>query len=191
MKFEFLVPIRVLFFIGDFMRLKPNYLLQFSIWLSITFILIAPGMLIMLLFLNVKIGMIELLNGLSMIVMTIVGTFIVNSIINFLITLFIKPQLILYDETFVYKNKTYKYTDIIALEYDLGTISKVSSKSDAFVLYRKSESGIIIKNPSIKMMAEIKRRCSNKPFRIENYKQFLIVGAISTIIGLLYGILNK
>lgn len=163
------------------MKLKNNYLLDFSVFFSTFVIAIAPAMLILYLFTSVNVRLIDIIKGMLVCILIIGGTFIINSIINFIINLFVKPKLILYNDNFIYKNKTYNYSDIVSIEYEIGTVSRVSSKPNILVLYRKGTSGIVIKNPSIKMIMEFKKKCPNKPFRIENYKQFFWFAGIAVV----------
>lgn len=173
------------------MKLKNDYLLDFSVFFSVFVISMAPGMLILFLFTNVNVTLIDIIKGILVCILIIGGTFIINLILNFIINLFIKPKLILYNDNFIYKNKTYDYSDIVSIEYEIGTVSRVSSKPNVLVLYRKGTSGIVIKNPSIKMMREFKKRCPNKPFRIENYKQFFWFAAIAIIVVIIMLITSK
>ena len=173
------------------MKIKSNYLLQFSIFFSFIFLALAPGICIMLLIIDSNIDKKELFNIIITFGSVPIWCFVVCSFINFIINLFIKPKLFLYEDEFKYKGSTYKYSDICEVEYDLGTVSKVSSKAAALVLYRKRGPGIVIKNPSIRMIYHIKKKCIGKPFKLENWLSFVIIGVIMLVVSVIFGIVNR
>lgn len=169
------------------MKIKKNYLLQITFLISSMFFYIGLCMLVLILFsdMNEKSDFIKV--SLSFIFMPILF-FIISSLINYLINLFVKPTLILNDDIFIYKDGKYKYSDIYKLEYNLGQISKNHGEIAELVINIKHSQKIIIKNPSIKMIRMMKKKCFNKPFKIENWQVPIIIGIIVLIITILLGI---
>lgn len=166
------------------MGFKNNYLLQISLNICMLFIYI--GICIFMLSLTLeKESQSEFLRGsISLIIVPIVLCAIA-SIINFIINLFIKPKLFLFDDKFTYKDKTHKYKEVVKIEYNLGYMSKTYSETAALVIYCINKQKVTINNPSIRMIINMKKRCKDKPFKLTNWQFFVFMAVILFIVEIL------
>ncbi|MBQ8292567.1 MAG: hypothetical protein IJX78_02020 [Bacilli bacterium] len=171
------------------MKFKPNYVNNLIIAMITLFISIYPMLLAIFLIIDPSVvkDFLPTIPGLFIIsILFIVG----SNLINFVIGLFIKPKMYIYQEGFIYKNKEYKYIDISKMEFDIGSISRTRSDPCVLTLYLKNKGLLEIRHPSIIMTLIIKKRSYDAPLRIKGWKWLLVMIAISTGIGLMIGLLG-
>ncbi len=165
------------------MKQRNNYLLQTLLYIWMIFIYTGIGIAIMSFSLG-KENQNEFLRG----SLTLIGIPIVFSvaaiIINFIINLFVKPKLFLFEDKFTYKDKTRQYREIKKLEYNVGYVGKGHSEAAALVIYCRNEK-IEIKNPSIRMIINMKKRCKDKPFKLTNWQFYVVTGVVIAIVVIL------
>lgn len=169
------------------MKLKKNYLLQITFYISSIVFYIGFYMLILNFFSDIEDKTDFIKVSLVFVFMPIVFLSI-SSVINLLINLPLKPILILNNDTFVYDNQTFRYSDIYKLEYNLGHISKSHFEKAKLIIHRKHSQKISINNPSMKMVIMMKKKCLNKPFKIENWQETIILGVVLLVVVILIGI---
>ena len=166
------------------MGFKNNYLLQIS--LNICMVFIYVGICIFMLSLSLeKESQSEFLRGSVALVVVPIMLCTIASIINFIINLFIKPKLFLYDDKFTYKDKTHKYKEIVKLEYNLGHMSRTHSENATLIIYCINKQKIEINNPSIRMIINMRKRCKDKPFKLTNWQSFVFTAVILFIVVIL------
>ena len=168
------------------MKGKSNYFLQFIVIFSLLCLILFPVFFIMALVLDEKMKFIDyFLLALCYINLPLI-IFVFFSLFNCIIVLLSKPKIYFYENEFNYKNNIYKYEDIVELEVDFGTISKINGKPHSLVLCRKSEEGLIINNPSLSMILYFMNKCKNKKVYYVNFKEILFYGLISLFISICY-----
>ena len=166
------------------MKVRNNYLLQVLIYIAVIFIYAGTFIIIMTVVSDIN-DKSNFLSGALDLLLISIGIFVIGNLINYFINLFVKPKLFLYEEEFIYKDKTYKYNDIQKIEYNFGMISKLHSEYSALVLYFINEPPLKINHPSLKMIISFKKICNKKPFRMSNYGLFIVIGVAMAIIGIL------
>lgn len=170
------------------MRQRNNYFIQFCIFITMLLYGLLPGMVIMFMLLEVNYSIMDILKITLAFIIVPVVFFAFFSIINYPISLLIKPKLYLYENEFVFKNNSYNYDDIIEIELDLGAVSRTSNRPTQLVLYRRKKEGIVIRNPSLSMIYNVCKKMKNAKFRIDNWKIIILLFILGTFMGIILGI---
>ncbi|MBQ8292571.1 MAG: hypothetical protein IJX78_02040 [Bacilli bacterium] len=173
------------------MEIKNNYFLGVIVFFFEIFISMAFALPICILLSDKDAELMHLLKMSLGFLVAPIGAFILFSVLNFIITLFTKPKLILFSDRFMYKDEICYYSDVTLVGFDLGFVSKTSSEPTCLVLYRKDKPGIVIKSPSVRMIYHMRKKCYNRPFHIENLKTAIFIFIMFIVIGILYGIFGS
>ena len=104
-------------------------------------------------------------------------------LISLIAQIFIKTKYHLCDDALIIQAKSYtreiKYSQVAAMTYDLGTLTRWNPKPSELVLFDKNFKQLLsITNPSIIMVALLKKKCKNTKISYFHTKRFLSLLAI-------------
>lgn len=123
----------------------------------------------------------EILGAIIIVSLLIIISFYV---LNLIITLFMRPQIVFNKEEFKFKRKKYKYSEFKSMGFDLGEMLRTSNKPLAIYLYRENSDGLVINNPSLITIIKFKRIYNDK-FHFLGFdliKMILIIGFIGSFL---------
>lgn len=113
-----------------------------------------------------------------------------NNILNFIICLFIKPNLIIYNDYFEYKKNKYFFRDIIEMEFYPGSSSRFTYDPCALILYREGQPGIEITHPSLIMVLLMKKRLRHLKLKINGTKNLIFYVLLMIGVALILGVVK-
>ena len=156
------------------------------------FLSCVPMIVIMILSLNI-----ESAKYIPLYVLFMIGfCIILGNMVHFIICIFSKHTVFIEGTTLTHKSKriltqSIDLDEVSFVIFDQGTIGKVSSTACSLTLYNNDYTKRVhIKNPSFFLIVEINKRCKNAKFKFNNYKHWIIMASICTVIGLLIAILG-
>ena len=107
--------------------------------------------------------------------------------INFIINLFKKPSVFVDESTITYMGQTLRLDSITYLTLYLPEIkSKTSGTTQELSIYIDEKGHMVIKRPSVALIAHLRKRCANATFEIDElksrFKSKVLIGLGSIVI---------
>ncbi len=145
---------------------------------------------------NMSFGTISLFCVLGFLGFALFGV-VFSFLITLIINLFAYPSVFVNEKTITYENKTLDLDSIKYLTLYLPEIrSRISSTTQELSIYTTDKEHIVIKRPSIALIAYLKKRCTNAKFEIDEIKSrlktdLIISAGIATSLPIIFYIANK